>query len=189
VTADDPYLYVRSSVLKNKLGLKDADALDYAEREIVAQRAAQGIPGGQFDLRHLRAIHRHLFQDIYVWAGEIRTVEIAKGGSQFQFCRFIEIGMADVHRRLATANYLRDLDRDAFATAAGEIIGDINYVHPFREGNGRTQMFYLKLLAAHAGHELQLARIDATIWMSGSRAAHDADYSLLSAEIAQALKS
>ena len=189
MTADDPYLYAGSSVLKNKLGLKDADALDYAEREIVAQRAAQGIPGGQFDLKHLRAIHRHLFQDIYAWAGDIRTVEIAKGGSQFQFCRFIETGMGDVHRRIVEMNYLRGLDRDRFAAAAGEVIGDINYVHPFREGNGRTQMFYLRRLAAQAGHALQLARIDPVNWMAGSRAAHHADYGLLSAEIAQALKS
>ena len=189
MTADDPYLYARSSVLKNKLGLKDADALDYAEREIVAQRAAQGIPTGQFDLSHLRAIHRHLFQDLYAWAGEIRTVEIGKGGSQFQFCRLIEIGMADVHRRLVTANYLRGLAPADFATIAGEIIGDINYVHPFREGNGRTQMFYLRSLAAQAGHELRLRKINPERWMAGSRAAHNADYSLLSAELAQALKS
>jgi cell filamentation protein len=54
------------------------------ERRLVVQRSREGAPTGDFDLRHLRAIHRHLFQDVYDWAGEIRTVEIAKGGSQFR---------------------------------------------------------------------------------------------------------
>ena len=76
-------------VLINRLGIKDADRLACTEREIVAQRAGQGVPVRDFDLDHLHAIHRHLFQDVYSWAGEIRTVEIAKGGHQFQFCRFI----------------------------------------------------------------------------------------------------
>ncbi|SFB19300.1 cell filamentation protein [Rhizobium sp. NFR07] len=96
----DPYVYPGSHVLRNKLGIQDAEKFDYHEREIVVFRSRQGIPIGNFDLKHLRAIHRHLFQDIFDWAGEIRTVEISKGGSQFQFHQYIEIGMADVHRRL-----------------------------------------------------------------------------------------
>lgn len=135
-------------VLKNKLDLRDAAQLDYVEREFVTQRTVQGIPSGDFDLTHLRAIHRHLFQDIYDWAGDVRTVEIAKGGSQFQFRRYIATGMADVHRRLVAADYLRRLAPTDFAARAGEIIGDVNYIHPFREGNGRTQMLYLEQLAA-----------------------------------------
>lgn len=71
-------------VLQNKAGLKDADRLDRFERRAVIQRIREGVPEGDFDLAHLRAIHRHLFQDVYDWAGELRTVEIAKGGHQFQ---------------------------------------------------------------------------------------------------------
>lgn len=148
MTDSDPYLYRGSAVLINRLGIKDADRLDHVERELVTQRTAEGVPTGRFDINHLRAIHRHLFQDVYAWAGELRTVEIAKGGSQFQFRQFIETGMADVHRRLVQADFLRGLSRDAFAEAAGPIMGDINYVHPFREGNGRAQLQYLEQLAA-----------------------------------------
>ena len=80
----DPYTYPGSTVLRNKLGLTHAAQLDRLERRLVTQRAAEGIPAGGFDLAHLRTIHRHLFQDVYDWAGELRTVEIAKGGHQFQ---------------------------------------------------------------------------------------------------------
>jgi hypothetical protein len=111
-----------------------------------------GIPTGHFDLAHLCAIHRNLFQNFYVWAGELRTVEIAKGGHQFQFRRFIGTGMADIHRRLTEANFLRGLTRTAFAKAAGAIMGDVNYVHPFREGNSRTQLRNLEQSAEQARH-------------------------------------
>jgi len=137
--SDEAYCYPPDFVvLKNKLDLRDAELLDRFERRAAAQRAAQGIPSGKFDLAHLRAIHRHLFQDVYDWAGELRTVEIAKGGNQFQFRQYITTGMADVHRRIVAAKFLKGLSARAFADKAGEIIGDINYVHPFREGNGRT---------------------------------------------------
>jgi cell filamentation protein len=137
----------------------------------------------------LRAIHRHLFQDVYDWAGEIRTVEISKDGHQFQFRRFIETGMADVHRRLVLADFLVRLDLTQFSLAAGAIVGDINYVHPFREGNGRTQVQYLKLLADRAGHPLDLTRLDRETWMAASRAAHRGDYSRLAGEIARIARS
>jgi cell filamentation protein len=184
---DDPYVYPGASVLRNKLGITNEAQLEYHEREFAAARAAQGIPTGTFDLTHLRAIHRHLFQDIYEWAGEIRTVEISKGGSQFQFRRSIETGMADVHRRLKAANFLKGLTKVQFAEAAGKIIGDVNYVHPFREGNGRAQLYYLEQLAEQAGHPIDLGRLDPRRWIAASRAAHTADYRLMAEEIGRAI--
>jgi cell filamentation protein len=120
----DPYTYSGTDVLKNKLGIHDKDELDRMERRLVAQRAREGIPSGRFDLDHLKAIHRHLFQDVYEWAGEIRTVELNKDGQQFQFRRFIETGMADVHKRLSDAKFLKGLDRAVFASEAARIMGD-----------------------------------------------------------------
>ena len=67
-----------------------------------------------------------------------------KDGHQFQFRAYIQTGMADVHRRIVAARYLQGLPREDFAARAGEIIGDLNDVHPFRDGNGRTQLQYLK---------------------------------------------
>jgi cell filamentation protein len=183
VNAADPYLIPGMSVLRNRLGITEAAKLDYAERELVAQRIIEGVPEGQFDLAHLQAIHRHLFQDIYDWAGAIRTVEIAKGGHQFQFRQFIATGMGDVYRRLAARNFLRGPSSEAFAQAAGTIMGDVNYVHPFREGNGRSQLLYLDRLAERAGHRLDLSRLDPAQWIEASRAAHDGDYAPMSAAI------
>jgi cell filamentation protein len=187
VTEDDPYVYPGTPVLRNRLGLTDSGQLDKVERRLVAQRIAEGSPTGGFDLAHLRAIHRHMFQDIYAWAGELRTVEIAKGGHQFQFRQYIETGMADVHRRLEQAAFLRGLSAGAFAEAAGPIMGDVNYVHPFREGNGRAQLQYLEQLAEQAGHPIDLARIDPDRWLEASRRSHDGDHAPMAAEIARAL--
>jgi cell filamentation protein len=185
--SDDPYIYPGTHILRNKLDIRDAAKLDYHEREIVTFRMQQDIPTGNFDLKHLRAIHRHLFQDIYEWAGEIRTVEISKGDSQFQFRQYIETGMADVHRRLAGTNFLRGLDSSSFAVKVAPIIGDVNYVHPFREGNGRTQLQYLKQLSFHAGHPLNLTKIDPRGWIEASKQAQLARYDLMAAVIEKAL--
>lgn len=154
---------------------------------MVTERLAEGAPSGNFDLPHLRSIHRHLFQDIYDWAGELRTVEMSKGAQQFMFLRFIGTGMDDIHRRLKETNFLRDLDASHFAEAVGPIIGDINYVHPFREGNGRTQLAYLAELAAQAGHVFDAGKLDPERWIAASIAAHGANYELMVSEITLAL--
>lgn len=169
----DPYLYPDVPVLRNRLNIRDPAALDFAESDYVTFRIRQGAPLGRFDLAHLQRIHAHLFQDVYDWAGEIRTVEISKDGHTFQFCRFIAAGMADVRRRLAASDYLRNLRADAFADQV-----DVNYVHPFREGNGRTQLQYLKQLGASAGHDIDLTRLadGPGRWIDASRASHKGDY-------------
>ena len=115
----DPYLYPGTTVLRNKLGIRDTAQLEQAERVLVTQRTAEGVPTGTFGLDHMKAIHRHLFQDLYEWAGQIRKVEIAKGGQQFQFRQFIETGMADVQARLEQANFLKGLSAAGFAEQAG----------------------------------------------------------------------
>ena len=175
--SDDPYVYPGTSVLRNRLGTTDPDYLDKQERALVALRMRRNVPHGAFDLAHLRAIHRHLFQDIYDWAGELRTVEISKGRQQFQFRKFIETGMADVHGRLARSRFLKGLSATGFAEQAAVILGDINYIHPFREGNGRTQLQYLKQLAAR-GRSSPRSRPDrrARRWIEASVASHAADY-------------
>jgi cell filamentation protein, protein adenylyltransferase len=95
--------------------------------------------------------------------------------------------MADVHRRLTQSGFLKGLNPDDFAQQAGVIMGDVNYVHPFREGNGRTHAQYLKQLAAQAGHALDLRRIDRALWIEASMASHGADYSLMARVIGQAI--
>ena len=111
-------------------------------------------------------------------------MEIAKGGTQFMFRKFIETGCADVHGRIVKARYFAGSTADEFAKHTGVVIGDINHAHPFREGNGRTQLQYLKQLAARAGHRTDLTKLEPATWLAASKAANDADY----APMAQAIR-
>lgn len=183
------YKYPGTDVLRNKLGIQDAAALDYAERMHVRRQVVKGCPSGQFDLTHLQAIHRHLFQDVYEWAGEIRQVPLRKGDSQFFPPSRIGLAMEDIHRRLVKQNYLCNLDEAAFSKGAGTIIGDINLVHPFREGNGRTQLQYLQQLGIKAGHIIRLSEIDPKQWIEASKRANRATpvYDLMRECITQSL--
>lgn len=175
--SDELYCYPPDySVLKNLLDIRDPVELDTYERKVVTQRSIEPIPTGDFDLEHLQAIHKHLFQDVYAWAGETRKVEISKGSSQFQFRQYIDTGMADVHSRLKSYNYLRNTSPDQFADNASRIIGDINYVHPFRDGNGRTQSIYLRDLANQADHKIDLTRLERGSWIAASIEAHQSNY-------------
>lgn len=96
--------------------------------------------------------------------------------------------MADVHGRPVRSRFLRGRSPESFASQAAVIVGDINYIHPFREGNGRTQLQYLKQLAGEAGHRLDLTQISAPQWLEASIASHAADYEAMIAVIAKALK-
>ncbi len=169
------YKYPNSFVLKNKFDLHDPQELDRAERLAVRVRVEQGVPSGSFDLKHLQAIHKHLFQDVYEWAGELRKTNIAKSHWFMPHDR-IEMAMSDVTKRLRAGNYLKDLKTDQFAKQAGIIIGDVNHIHPFREGNGRTQMQYLKQLGNEANHKIDLTRFEKRDWIEASKDANEAKY-------------
>ena len=162
------YRYPGSTVLRNRLDIRDAEGLEFAERMLVRQRMEEGCPNGDFDLTHLQAIHRHLFQDVYEWAGEIRLVPMAKGESQFFPPNRIGLAMQDIHSRILKLDYLRDLRPDQFAQEAANIIGDVNVVHPFREGNGRAQVLYLQQLGERAGHKIDLTRLERERWIEAS---------------------
>lgn len=175
--SDPEYCYPPGfRVLRNRFDLRNQTDLDAVEREFVTQRLREPIPLGDFDLAHLKSIHHHLFQDVYDWAGKVRTVEISKGQDTFQFRRFIETGMQDVHSRVLARDYLKNLSPKEFAREAADILGDVNYVHPFREGNGRTQLQYLKQLSDKAGHQINLTRLNRDRWTSASRDAHAGNY-------------
>ena len=95
--------------------------------------------------------------------------------------------MADIHRRIVAAGYFRGSGPDGFAEGAGPVLGDVNHVHPFREGNGRTQLQYLKQLAEHAGHAIDLTRIDRAAWLDASRRSNAGDHAAITRCIRQVL--
>ena len=157
---DDPYCYPGTTVLKNNLGLAKQAELDAFEAEITAQRANEPLPTGRLGYSHYRAIHRHLFQDVYPWAGRPRIVRIAKGGNSFCYPEYINREMTKLFAGLAADNYFKDRDAGRFASNAAHFLAELNAIHPFREGNGRTQLSYLTLLAERAGHPLDLDRLE-----------------------------
>lgn len=137
---DNYYCYPNSSVLKNKLNIRDADELKSAEREITSLRTAQAILNrieGNFDFEHLKKIHYFLFGDIYEWAGKIRTVNISKG-NQFCLYEYIQDQLDEIFMKLCRENYLKDCnEKIEIAKRLAYYLGEINSIHPFREGNGR----------------------------------------------------
>src|SRR5687767_14007020 len=96
----DPYCYKNSFVLKNRAGLRDAAAVEAFELEMTTLRAEEPLPAGRFGPAHYRAVHRHLFQDVYRWAGRYRTVRTSKGGNLFCFPEHIPAQMDTLFAKL-----------------------------------------------------------------------------------------
>ncbi len=164
--APDPYCYAGTSVLKNTKGLREQAALDRFEAGAIAQRARENFPDGKLDARHYSAVHRHLFQDVYRWAGTYRTVRIAKGDSMFCYPEHIASEMEHLFAWIESRNFLADLTARRFAADAAHFLATLNAIHPFREGNGRTQLSFLAILAARAGHPLNLMRLDPALFLA-----------------------
>jgi cell filamentation protein len=102
----------------------------------------------------LRHIHHYLFQDVYAWAGEFRTVPIAKRNSFFARPEHIQAELQKLFHQLAGEQFLRGIDSSGFCRRAAHYLGEINALHPFREGNGRAQREFIRELAAEAGYEI-----------------------------------
>ena len=160
---DDPYADPVTGVLRNELGLSTPAALEAAEREITHAALIllkESPVSPRYDLGHLCAVHHRIFADIYDWAGQLRTVAIAKGSS---FClpQYIESSAAEIFRALHGESLLRGLPRDTFTERLTYYLGEVNAVHPFREGNGRAQRAFFEQLASNAGYILDWQHLDA----------------------------
>jgi cell filamentation protein len=179
----DPYCYPDSSVLRNRLDLRDQAELDAFEALITAQRGEEPLPNGRLGYAHYRAIHHHLFQDVFDWAGKLRTVRIAKGDSMFCYPEHIDGEMRKLFGRLSAERFLRALSATEFARRSAHLLAELNAIHPFREGNGRTQLTYLTLLAARAWHPLALERMDPAAMLAAMVASFKSDEAPLAALI------
>ena len=173
------YCYPDSDVLKNKLGIINQEKLHEVERKLTAIRINDLIRKpyrGRFDLDHLRGIHFYIFQDLYTWAGELRKIDIAKGN---MFCRamFLENQSAIVFSGIRNDGYLEGLDYDQFVKRLAYHFSEINALHPFREGNGRSQREFIRELALYnhyavdfsnaTGNEMLDASVDAFLCKYG----------------------
>lgn len=190
--------------MKNRLGIKvDPEMLRAVERELTSNRLEDDDEITRtFDERHLRDIHKHLFQDIYEWAGTMRsdTIEmegetfnvlehanlLSKGKSTFLPASHLDRGLAHVEN-LASSKETRSPNKETFAEAATAVLSDLNYAHPFREGNGRTQRAFVEQLAVRTDHELDFEGVTAARNNAASIDAHDGNTKALHRIISESL--
>ena len=190
--SDDPYLYSGTETLKNRFGVQDPKALAKIERTVTAARMRQPMKTPPaLTPQGFQQTHKHIFQDVYPWAGTIRTVRMDKGGSRFCMPQHIDAQMRATFAELQKEQGLRGLAPDAFAARAALHISELNAIHPFREGNGRAQRLFLQQMARQAGHELDQTRLDPRRWIDSSiRSFHEGpegDHSQMAKTIREAL--
>lgn len=166
MTEDDKYTYPGSGgVLVNKLGIRDASRLDEALNDYASVAWAalrrEPIPEPP-DFQYLRDIHRRLFARVLPWAGQLRDVDAQATGAGIAYCRpaYIEDSLDSLFGRLGRENYLAGLGRREFADKLAERWGELSAIHPFRDGNTRSQAAYVTGLAVRAGHPIDWQRVD-----------------------------
>jgi cell filamentation protein len=177
---DDFYCYPGTTVLINNFDIRDKDELYAAEQEITSLKIAnleQNPVKGTFDLKHILRIHKFIFGDIYKWAGQIREGDfLIKGDSIFCRSMYIEGMAGDIHNKLKADNFLRGLEKSEFISKLAYYMGEINALHPFREGNGRTQRLYFKQLCSKAGYEIEFRKTQKDTLVKADIAAFNKEY-------------
>lgn len=175
--SDDPYVYPGTDVLRNLRDIRSGDELEELEARLTFLRGLQLASdpiAGEYDLAHLQAFHRDLFAGLYEWAGELRTVVLAKT-DLFCLPEHIESYGAEIFDKLAEENRLRGLDRELFIDRLAHYLGDVNALHPFRDGNGRAQRTFFAQLAGDAGYRLEWQLVDPQRNIDASVAAMQGD--------------
>jgi cell filamentation protein len=157
--SNDPYCWPNTSTLINKLNITDPIKLQAIESDAVRARADIGLPIGRFSLTPYRACHRWLFGDLCNWAGNYRTVRLAKGQSVFCFPEHIDGQMKALFQDLKASGCFKHDSRPEFIARAAWFWSELNAIHPFREGNGRTQTLFLANMALAGGWYLHLTRL------------------------------
>jgi len=171
----DQYCYPGTDVLVNLLNIQDADVLAEAEAEFTAVRYrsyhSSIRPLTDFTLQHLQALHFQLFQDLYLWAGQIRDVELAKGRTRFCISSRIEAEASKWFRQLPAL--AQNQSQQQLVGNIADIFCELNLIHPFRDGNGRAQRFFFEELLFALGYELIWPDLPQADWVNANIAGVD----------------
>ena len=162
--AGSVYCYRDSNVLKNRFGLRDGAKLRAVEADVSLLRQRELLERpiqGRFTISHLRRIHRYLLGDIYPFAGHLRPENIMKGATRFLAHGEIPGKLADLMDQLRAELWLSGLDFDRFVERSAYYFAELNYIHPFREGNGRATREFMRLLFLRNGYEVDWAAVPA----------------------------
>lgn len=178
---DGSYCYPDSNVLINKMGITNAEDLHCAERDItslnISMIKAKPITGC-FDLAHLKLIHKSIFSDVYPWAGQLRIVDISKGNI-FCMSQHLEMYAESIFSKLKKEQYLINTDESDIVQRLSFYLSEINVLHPFREGNGRTQRVFIEYLAAVAGYHVDFSSVSPDQMIKASAEAFARQYDLM----------
>lgn len=176
----DTYCYPQSSVLRNRLDITDSKELGEAERDLSTIAANEiDFQPAPYHMAYWQALHYHLFKDLYDWAGQLRTVDIAKGSTRF--CTAFRI-MAEAEKHFEQAarkSWFTHLPQADFIVAIAELFGELNMIHPFREGNGRAQRILFDHLIVNAGYTVEWATVLPDEWKAANISAVHCDYAPL----------
>ncbi len=183
-------MYPDTDILINKLNTRDHLLLGDLESASILDAIYRGISPGKFDLPHLKNIHKELFQELYAWAGQIRTVDITKGDSTFCRSDYIENEANKLLSNLATKDqYLTKYkDKDKFVQKFADYYCEINVIHPFREGNGRASRVFFEQLAQHNSYTLDFSSVSKSDWINASIDGFNCDNSKLESILSEALQ-
>lgn len=170
----DSYYYSGTSVLINIPEITDQDELDIFEQEFSAIRMLD-VPEGDFGMEHLQAIHKHIFQDTYHWAGEFRNCTLSKGDSLFAQPQDIPSQATRICSEIQLELQKGVASQECAVSTIAHVIAELNALHPFREGNGRVIRELARQLAEKLGYYFNVARIYPQQWLAASIASHRGD--------------
>lgn len=158
IDPDFTYTDPKTGLLKNLQDITEPDILLFVESGVVTKRLQELYekPIKIKSIDSLFKIHRHLFQDIYAWAGKKRIIEISKDGKQFFPTSHFDNALRYINQLITDFKKIPRENKNQLADKLAEVLDNVNYLHPFREGNGRTQREFLRLLALEKALTLNL---------------------------------
>ncbi len=162
-TTQSIYCYPDSNVLKNKLNIKDNTVLKTAEEEITLIKQMELLKNpikGNFSKAHLMNIHKFIFEDIYSFAGKIRREQISKADTMFYPPNLIDRELDKLFAKIKEKNMLRETDEEKIFDNLAYVMAELNIIHPFREGNGRSIREFIRLMAKRMVYDLNWGNVD-----------------------------
>ena len=180
-TTQSIYCYPDSNVLKNKLNIRDNKLLKNAEEEITLIKQMELLKNpikGNFSKAHLMNIHKFIFEDIYSFAGKIRREQISKADTMFYPPNLIDRELDKVFAKIKEKNMLRETDEEKVFDNLAYVMAELNIIHPFREGNGRSIREFIRLMAKRMGYDLNWGNVDKEELLEASILSVD-DYKVL----------
>lgn len=176
-TDDDPYSYKGTDVLINKLEIKSNKILENVENELSTLGANEiEFSNPPYNSNYWKKIHKKLFGDLYQWAGEFRTVNITKGTTYFCNPLHIDNELSRLFKELKTMKYYTDLNKDKLVKKLAELYIELNIIHPFREGNGRSQRILFDHIMANCGYKLEWEKVSKEKWLEANISGVECNY-------------